>query len=141
MVAATSPEKPFDAVLVWKLDRFGRSVNHLSNAIKALDANGVAFVSMTDGFDLTTSQGKLMFGMLSCFAEFERNLIRERVTAGIKRAQAEAIKAGRVRGAGRKPFVLNIADIKGRMILGESQRQIATSLGVSPSLITKRLKS
>jgi DNA invertase Pin-like site-specific DNA recombinase len=141
MDAATSPEKPFDAILVWKLDRFGRSLNHLSNAIETLKGHGVAFVSMTDGFDLTTSQGKLMFGMLSCFAEFERNLIRERVTAGIKRAQAEAAKAGRKRGAGRKAFALDIEDIQARKFLGESQRQIAKSLGVSPSLITKRLNA
>lgn len=141
MAAACSPEKPFDAVLVWKLDRFGRSVNHLSNAIKMLDAHGVAFVSLTDGFDMTSPQGRLMFTMLSGFAEFERELIRERVTAGIKRAQSKAIQEKRVRGAGRKPFVLDLDDVKNRMFLGESQRQIAQSLGVSPSLITKRLKA
>lgn len=141
MAAATSPEKPFDAVLVWKLDRFGRSMSHLLTAIETLDKHCVAFISMTDGFDLTTSQGRLMFGMLGCFAQFERDLIRERVTAGIKRAQAEAAKTGRVRGAGRKQFVLNIEDIKNRQYLGESLRDIATSLGVSPSLLSKRLKS
>lgn len=141
MAAATSPEKPFDAVLVWKLDRFGRSMSHLLTAIETLDKHGVAFVSMTDGFDLTTSQGRLMFGMLSCFAQFERDLIRERVTAGIKRAQADAAKTGRVRGAGRKPMVLDLADINWRIATGESRRQIAQSLGVSPSLLSKRLKS
>jgi DNA invertase Pin-like site-specific DNA recombinase len=141
MAAATSPEKPFDAILVWKLDRFGRSLQHLMNAIATLKDHGVAFVSMTDGFDLTTSQGKLMFGMLGCFAEFERDLIRERVTAGIKRAQAEAAKAGRKRGAGRKAFTLDLGAIQDRIFLGESQRQIAKSLDISPSLITKRLRA
>jgi DNA invertase Pin-like site-specific DNA recombinase len=140
MAAACSQDKPFDAVMVWKLDRFGRSSNHLSNAVAALTEHGVSFVSLTDGFDMTTAQGRLMFGMLAAFAEFERELIRERVTAGIKRAQAAAAKAGRVRGAGAKRQALDIQSIKDRMFMGESQRQIAQSLGVSPSLLTKRLK-
>ena len=140
MLAACSPEKPFDAVLVWKLDRFGRSANHLSTAVEKLDNHGVAFVSMTDGFDMTTPQGRLMFGMLSCFAQFERELIRERVTAGIKRAQAKAKEENRVRGAGRKPFVhLNLDEVKGRVFRGESLRAIAKDLNVSPSLLSKRL--
>jgi putative DNA-invertase from lambdoid prophage Rac len=140
MAAACSPEKPFDAVMVWKLDRFGRSSQHLANSVADLNERSIAFVSLTDGFDMTTAQGRLMFGMLAAFAEFERELIRERVTAGIKRAQNAAAREHRVRGAGRKPFTLDIESIKNRIFLGESQRHIAQSLGVSPSLITKRLK-
>jgi len=73
----------FDAVLVWKLDRFGRSLKHLVSALGESEALGIAFVSLRDSFDLTTPAGRLMFNMVASFAEFERDLIRERVRAGI----------------------------------------------------------
>ncbi len=64
----------FDAVLVWKLDRFGRSVRHLANAIAELQSNGVTFISLKDSIDLSTAQGRLMFSLLSAMAEFEREV-------------------------------------------------------------------
>src|SRR5215467_7778123 len=87
MVAAKS--RRFDVVLVWKLDRFGRSLRHLVNALAELEAVGVAFVSMTDNVDLTTPAGRLMFQVIAAMGEFERELIRERVRAGLRNAQAK----------------------------------------------------
>jgi DNA invertase Pin-like site-specific DNA recombinase len=72
-------QRQFDAVLVWKLDRFGRSLKHLVTALGEFEALGIAFVSLRDSFDLTTPGGRLMFNMVASFAEFERDLIRERV--------------------------------------------------------------
>ncbi len=72
-------QRKIDCVLVWKLDRFGRSLKHLVNALAELEAVGVAFVSLRDAFDLTTPAGRLMFGVVAAMAEFERDLIKERV--------------------------------------------------------------
>src|SRR5271157_4388770 len=71
--------RKFDAVLVWKIDRFGRSLKHLVNALADLDAYGVAFVSLRDGLDLSSPSGRLMFQIIGAMAEFERALIQERV--------------------------------------------------------------
>jgi len=81
--------RKFDAVVVWKLDRFGRSLRHLVTAISELDAVRVAFVSLRDGFDLTTPSGRLQFHIVAAMAEFERELIRERTRAGISNARAK----------------------------------------------------
>jgi len=87
---ADAHRRRFDAVLVWKIDRFGRSLKHLVNALAELDARGVAFVSMRDNLDLTTPSGRLMFQIIGAMAEFERSLIQERVRAGLRNARARA---------------------------------------------------
>lgn len=69
----------FDLVLCWKVDRFGRSLKHLVNALADLDSYGVAFVSLRDNLDLSTPSGRLMFQIIGAMAEFERSLIQERV--------------------------------------------------------------
>jgi DNA invertase Pin-like site-specific DNA recombinase len=130
--------RKFEAVLVWKLDRFGRSLRHLVNALAEFEALGIAFVSMTDSLDMTTPQGRLMFGIISAMTEFERALIVERVKAGMRRVKAEGSKSGRP--IGRPSPFLDIAAIKQRIAAGEQRQHIAASLGVSPALITKRLK-
>jgi len=88
-------DRKFDAVLVWKLDRFGRSVRHLVNAIAELESYGVAFISLKDSIDLTTAQGRLMFQIIAAMAEFERELIRERVKAGMANARTKGKQIGR----------------------------------------------
>ncbi|MGB0012583.1 MAG: recombinase family protein, partial [Candidatus Sulfotelmatobacter sp.] len=95
----------FDVVLVWKLDRFGRSLRHLVNAIAELEALGVAFISFRDNLDLTTPSGRLMFQIVGAMAEFERALIQERVRAGLRNAKAKGKKLGRPRA------VVNIEEI------------------------------
>src|SRR5260370_34238147 len=77
----------FDAVLVWKIDRFGRSLKHLVNALAEFAALGVAFVSLKDNLDLSTPSGRLMFQIIGAMAEFERALIHERLRAGIRNAR------------------------------------------------------
>ncbi len=79
----------FDAILVWKIDRFGRSLKHLVNSLAELAALGVAFVSFRDNLDLTTPSGRLMFQVIGAMAEFERALIQERVRAGLRNARAK----------------------------------------------------
>jgi DNA invertase Pin-like site-specific DNA recombinase len=87
--------RDIDGVLVWRLDRFGRSVRDLHNLIAELDEAKITFICLKDGFDLTTSGGRAMFGMLAVFAEFERNVISERTKAGLALKRAEGIVPGR----------------------------------------------
>lgn len=87
--------RDIDAVLVWKLDRFGRSVQDLHNLVAKLHGADVSFVSLNEGFDLRSSIGKAMFGMLAVFAEFERNVIAERTKAGLALARSEGRLPGR----------------------------------------------
>src|ERR1035438_1353717 len=94
---ADAHQRRFDAVLVWKIDRFGRSLKHLVNALADLCAYGVAFVSFRDNLDLSTPSGRLMFQIIGAMAEFERSLIQERVKAGLRNARAKGKKFGRPR--------------------------------------------
>jgi DNA invertase Pin-like site-specific DNA recombinase len=94
---ADANRRKFDAVLVWKIDRFGRSLKHLVNALADLCAYGVAFTSFRDNLDLSTPSGRLMFQIIGAMAEFERSLIQERVRAGLRNARAKGKKFGRPR--------------------------------------------
>jgi DNA invertase Pin-like site-specific DNA recombinase len=94
---ADAHRRKFDAVLVWKIDRFGRSLKHLVNSLADLCAYGVAFVSFRDNLDLSTPSGRLMFQIIGAMAEFERSLIQERVRAGLRNARAKGKKFGRPR--------------------------------------------
>ena len=87
--------RKFDAVLVWKIDRFGRSLKHLVNSLADLCAYGVAFISFRDNLDLSTPSGRLMFQIIGAMAEFERSLIQERVKAGLRNARAKGKRLGR----------------------------------------------
>jgi DNA invertase Pin-like site-specific DNA recombinase len=127
-------QRKIDAVLVWKLDRFGRSLKHLVNALAELEAVGVAFVSLRDAFDLTTPAGRLMFGVVAAMAEFERDLIKERVKAGIANAKAKGRKMG------RKPVALDHTRLASMRSEGQTIRSIALSLGCSRSLVHKTLQ-
>jgi DNA invertase Pin-like site-specific DNA recombinase len=84
-----------DELVVWKLDRLGRSVSHLVHVVDQLRERDVGFVSLTEGFDTTTPAGRLLFHILAALAEMERELIRERTLAGIERARAEGGMGGR----------------------------------------------
>lgn len=84
-----------DVVVVWKLDRLGRSLKHLLEIIEDFENKGVGFISLTEGFDTTTSGGKMMFSIFGALGEFERNLIRERTQAGLQAARARGKKGGR----------------------------------------------
>ena len=99
---ADAKRRRFDVVLVWKLDRFGRSLRHLVNALAEFESLGIAFVSLSDNLDLSTASGRLMFHIIGAMAEFERALIQERVKAGIRNARAKGRRIGRPRACGRR---------------------------------------
>jgi putative DNA-invertase from lambdoid prophage Rac len=99
-----------------------------------LESLGIAFVSLRDGFDLSTASGRLMFQIIGAMGEFERNLIRERVRAGMAHAKSKGRKLGRAR------VQVDMAAVGVRKANGESLRAIARDLGVSAALLVKRAK-
>jgi DNA invertase Pin-like site-specific DNA recombinase len=127
-------KRKFDAIAVWKLDRFGRSLKHLVMSLADLESLGIAFVSLRDGFDLSTPSGRLMFQIIGAMSEFERNLIRERVRAGMAHAKAKG------RTLGRAKVHVDMVAVEARKAKGESLRAIARDLGVSAALLVKRSK-
>jgi DNA invertase Pin-like site-specific DNA recombinase len=88
-------KRQIDMIIVWKLDRFGRSLKQLVIALEELSTLGIGFISYQDNIDLTTPQGRLMFHIIGAMAEFERELIRERVKAGIENARRKGKRLGR----------------------------------------------
>jgi DNA invertase Pin-like site-specific DNA recombinase len=87
--------RPGDTVVVWRLDRLGRSLRHLIDTVQELDDGGVAFRSLTENIDTATPGGRLVFHVFGALAEFERDLIRERTIAGLAAARARGRKGGR----------------------------------------------
>ena len=96
---ADAHRRRFDAVVVWKFDRFARSVSHLLRALETFKALGIDFVSLSEQVDTSTPTGKMVFTVLGAVAELERSLIAERVRAGIRNARAKGKKLGRPRVA------------------------------------------
>jgi putative DNA-invertase from lambdoid prophage Rac len=92
--------REIDVVLVWRLDRWGRSVTDLLATLQELEHLGVGFVSLTEALDLTTPAGRAMAGLLAVFAEFEREILRERVRAGLAQARQNGQRLGRPLTAG-----------------------------------------
>lgn len=121
---ADAKRRRFDVVLVWKLDRFGRSLRHLVNALAEFESLGIAFVSLSDNLDLSTASGRLMFNIIGAMAEFERALIQERVRAGIRNARAKGKRIGR---PSKCVDTTTVALLRGQ---GLSWRTIAKQLGV-----------
>jgi DNA invertase Pin-like site-specific DNA recombinase len=113
-----------DAVLVWKIDRFGRSLKHLVNALAELGAFGVAFISLRDNLDLSTPSGRLMFQIIGAMAEFERALIQERVKAGLRNARAKGKRLGRPRRD------VDATKVAARRASGASWRAVSRERGV-----------
>lgn len=92
-------DKEFNAVMVWRLDRLGRSLKHLLQLIEEFKNKDCKFISLTEGFDTTTAQGELFFSIAGAFAQFERKLIQERINAGLIRAKSEGKILGRPKGS------------------------------------------
>jgi len=127
-------QRRFDVLVVWKIDRLGRSLSHLLGVLDVLKDLGIEFVSLTNDIDTGTASGKLMFQMLGAFSEFERSLIQERVRAGLANARSKGILPG------PKQVALDMDAVRKRRAAGESLRTIAADLGCSPSLLIKRTK-
>ena len=118
-------ERRFDVVVVWRFDRFARSVSHLLRALETFNALGVQFVSLSEQVDTSTPTGKMVFTVLGAVAELERNLIVERVRAGLRHARAKGKRLGRP-----KKFV-DRAQIATLRASGNSWRTISREMGVS----------
>jgi DNA invertase Pin-like site-specific DNA recombinase len=130
---ADAHRRNFDVVLCWKVDRFGRSLKHLVNALADLDSYGVAFVSLRDNLDLSTPSGRLMFQIIGAMAEFERSLIQERVRAGLRNAKLKGKTLGRPRR------IVNGDEMVRLREQGMSFREIAKAVGASPGTVRTRL--
>ena len=123
-----------DVVCVWKLDRLGRSLQHLLGLLDDFHALGVGFVSVRDaGMDTTSPSGRLMFQLLGAFAEFERAMIRERVHAGVRRAQSKGIHCGRPK------VEVDLRPAVSMLKAGYGLKAISKSLGVSRATLRRRL--
>jgi putative DNA-invertase from lambdoid prophage Rac len=118
-------QRKLEVILVWKLDRWGRSLVDLMTTLHELTALGVGFVSLTEALDLTTPAGRAFAGFLAVFAEFERDLIRERIKAGI----ADARKRGKAHGRPRAK-ANDAVQIRTLAQQGLSQAAIARHLGL-----------
>jgi DNA invertase Pin-like site-specific DNA recombinase len=123
-----------NVVLVWRLDRLGRSLKHLLMILDELRELGIAFVSYQENLDCTTAAGYLMFQLLGIFAEFERQLIRKRVRAGLANARAK----GKVLGWPRRLVVQET--VRELREPGGSLRLIAKTTGVSTSVVRQALE-
>ena len=124
-----------DVLVVWKLDRLGRSLPHLIETVTALGDRGIAFRSITEGFDTTTAGGEFLFHILGALAQMERRMIRERTMAGLGAARL----AGRVGG---RPTVMTPDRIETANILrnqGKSYEAIAQTLRVGRSSVRRAL--
>lgn len=111
--------RPHDVVVVWKLDRLGRSLKHLIEIINLLHEKKVGFMSVQEKIDTTTSGGKLIFHVFGALAEFERELICERTQAGLHAARARGRHGGRPRKLSTKQIAM------GRKLLSDSNNSVA----------------
>jgi DNA invertase Pin-like site-specific DNA recombinase len=126
--------REIDVVVVWRLDRWGRSLADLVVTLRELIELGVGFISWTEALDLTTPTGRAMAGMLSVFAEFEREILRERVRAGIAQARKEGRPHGRPRTASLP--VNAILRLKAEQM---SHSEIARRLGIGRTSVRRIL--
>ncbi len=128
--------QPGNTLVVWRLDRLGRSLPHLIETVKELEGRGVGFRSLTESIDTTTPGGRLIFHIFGSLAEFERDLIRERTTAGLAAARARGRTGGR-------PTVMTTAKIRAakRMITaGTPLTEVAAVLGVGRATLYRHLQ-
>jgi DNA invertase Pin-like site-specific DNA recombinase len=126
-----------DTLVVWRLDRLGRSLPHLIATMTALEERGIGFKGLTENIDTTTSGGKLIFHIFGALAEFERNLIRERTQAGLSAARARGRKGGR-------PKALSVKQVGIALDLYEKRHPIAEilqTLKISKATLYRALKT
>src|SRR5271156_4451612 len=131
---AAARRREIDVVLVWRLDRWGRSVADLVATLQELQHLGVGFVSLTEALDLTTPAGRAMAGLLAVFAEFERDILRERVRAGLVHARQQGKRLG------RPPSVVHNAPVIWKLCRqGISKSEIARRLQIGRTSVRRLL--
>lgn len=130
--------RPGDTLVVWKLDRAGRSLTHLIELLKGLQERGIEFISLTEQIDTTTPGGKLIFHLMGALAEFERDLIRERTNAGLAAARAR----GRVGGRPRKLKTNGKVALARQMFADQSHSisEVCAALGISRATLYRYVK-
>lgn len=133
-ILKAAKRREIDVILVWKLDRWGRSMADLAATLNELRELGVGFVSLTEALDFTTPSGRAMAGLLAVFAEFERDLIRERVKAGIAQARVNGKPHGRPATARAKA-----GQVQALSAEGHSQGEIARRLGMHRRSVSRQL--
>jgi DNA invertase Pin-like site-specific DNA recombinase len=121
-----------DAVAVWKFDRFARSVSHLLTALEEFKLHGVDFISITESVDSSTAMGKMIFVVVAAMAAFELDLARERIKAGVHRAQSEGKHCGRPRRQ------IDLRAAKELLGLGHSMRQVSQMLTIPRSTLRRK---
>ena len=126
--------REIDLVLVWRLDRWGRSVTDLLATLQELEHLGVGFVSLTEALDLSTPAGRAMAGLLAIFAEFEREILRERTRAGLVHARENGKKLGRP-----ATVALQAAEIRKLHLAAISKSEIARRLKVGRTSVRRIL--
>jgi putative DNA-invertase from lambdoid prophage Rac len=126
--------REIDVVLVWRLDRWGRSVTDLLATLQELEHLGVGFVSLTEALDLTTPAGRAMAGLLAIFAEFEREILRERTRAGLAHARQNGKQLGRPMTAG-----LQATEIRKLYRAGVAKAEIARRLNIGRTSVRRIL--
>lgn len=130
--------RPADTLVVWKLDRLGRSLPHLVETVRDLGARGTGFKSLQENIDTTTSGGKLIFHIFASLAEFERDIIRERTGAGLAAARARGRKGGRPKGVDEKKKKAALALKKDSK---RSVKEICDIVGISRNTYYKYTRS
>src|SRR5271165_6264566 len=128
--------REIDVVLVWRLDRWGRSVADLVSTLQELQHLGVGFVSLTEALDLTTPAGRAMAGLLAVFAEFEREILRERVRAGLAHAREKGKRLGRPRTA-----ALHASQVWNLYRAGVSKAEIARRFEIGRTSVRRILSA
>jgi DNA invertase Pin-like site-specific DNA recombinase len=128
---ADAHKRKFEVIVVWKFDRFARSVSHLLRALENFRALGIEFVSLSEQVDTSTPTGKMIFTVLGAVAELERSLIAERVRAGLRHARAKGKRLGRPT---KHVDAAQVAQLRAQ---GTSWRHIGVQLGVSPTRARK----
>ncbi|HLY98889.1 MAG TPA: recombinase family protein, partial [Candidatus Angelobacter sp.] len=122
-------------LLVWRLDRLGRSLAHLVQLLEDFRIANVELVSYSEGLDFSSTTGKLMYQIIGAFAEFEREAIRERVRAGVQTAKAKGKILGRPKNRATGPMIQDL------LSSGRNPAEIGQQLGISQATLYRRIKA
>jgi DNA invertase Pin-like site-specific DNA recombinase len=127
-------KRQFDAVVCWRFDRFARSTKHLLSALEEFRSLGIQFISYQENIDTSSALGQALFTIVSAVAQLERDLIRERVSAGIRNARVNGRRVGRPR------VEADLDEIRRLRAAGHSFRKIAVKVGIGEATVRERLK-